>query len=99
MSRKAAKAAVRKPSAKKKMASLKAKKPSHKVASREAWLAARKKLLEAEKAQTRRGDELARLRQELPWVRVAKDYVFDTDEGKVSLVDLFRGNSQLIIYH
>lgn len=77
----------------------KKKGPSHKVASRAAWLAARRKLLVAEKAHTRRGDELARMRQELPWVRVEKDYVFDTVEGKASLADLFRGNSQLLIYH
>jgi len=94
MSKKATKAGM-----KKKGPSLKGKRSSHKVASREAWLAARKKLLVAEKAHTRRGDELARLRQELPWVRVEKDYVFDTDGGKASLADLFRGNSQLLIYH
>ena len=71
----------------------------HKTGTHEEWLAARLKLLEAEKALTRRGDELARLRQELPWVRVDKDYRFDTDEGKASLADLFRGRSQLLIYH
>ena len=98
MSKKAMKNAVKKP-AKKKVTSRKAKNPSHKVASREQWLSARKKLLVAEKAHTRRGDELARMRQELPWVRVEKDYVFDTEEGKASLADLFRGNSQLLIYH
>src|SRR6185436_9721917 len=52
-----------------------------------------------EKALTRRGDELARWRQDLPWVRVDKDYVFDTDEGRASLADLFRGRSQLLVYH
>src|SRR5262249_40338488 len=48
---------------------------------------------------TRRGDEVARQRRELPWVRIDKEYVFDTDEGKASLADLFRGRSQLLIYH
>jgi len=71
----------------------------HQVASREEWLAARLGLLKEEKEQTKRSDELARRRQELPWVRVGKEYRFDTDEGKVSLADLFRGRSQLLIYH
>ncbi|HEY3854502.1 MAG TPA: thioredoxin family protein [Verrucomicrobiae bacterium] len=71
----------------------------HKIVSREEWIVARKELLDAEKALTRRSDELARWRQELPWVRVEKDYRFETDEGKKSLVDLFGGRSQLIIYH
>jgi predicted dithiol-disulfide oxidoreductase (DUF899 family) len=71
----------------------------HKTGTREEWLAARVDLLEAEKELTRRGDELARRRQELPWVRIDKEYVFDTDEGKASLSDLFRGNSQLLVYH
>jgi predicted dithiol-disulfide oxidoreductase (DUF899 family) len=71
----------------------------HKTGTREEWLAARLKLLEAEKALTRRGDELARQRQELPWVRIDKEYRFETDEGTVSLADLFRGRSQLLIYH
>jgi len=71
----------------------------HKVVSRKEWIAARKKLLKAEKALTRRSDELARQRQELPWVRVEKEYRFDTDEGTASLADLFRGRSQLLIYH
>ena len=71
----------------------------HKIASREEWLAARTELLEAEKALTRRSDELAKQRQELPWVRVDKDYRFETDEGKASLAGLFRGRSQLLIYH
>jgi predicted dithiol-disulfide oxidoreductase (DUF899 family) len=56
-------------------------------------------LLKAEKELTRRGDELARMRQELPWVRIDKKYRFDTDEGSASLADLFRGRSQLLIYH
>jgi predicted dithiol-disulfide oxidoreductase (DUF899 family) len=71
----------------------------HKVVSREEWLAARKKLLKAEKALTRRSDELARQRQELPWVRIEKDYRFETEEGSGSLADLFRGRSQLLVYH
>lgn len=71
----------------------------HKVGTREEWLAARLALLEAEKEHTRRGDELARLRQELPWVRVEKEYRFETDEGRASLADLFRGRSQVLVYH
>ena len=71
----------------------------HKVVSRQEWLAARLKLLEAEKELTRRSDELARQRQELPWVQIEKDYQLETDEGKVSLADLFRGRSQLLVYH
>ena len=71
----------------------------HKTGTREQWLAARLELLEAEKELTRRGDELARRRRELPWVRVDKDYRFDTDEGPASLADLFRGRSQLLVYH
>jgi len=71
----------------------------HKTGTREQWLAARLELLDAEKALTRQSDELARRRQELPWVRVNKDYAFDTDEGTVSLADLFQGRSQLLVYH
>ena len=71
----------------------------HMTGTREEWLAARLKLLQAEKAFTRRGDELARQRQELPWVRIDKAYRFDTDKGSVSLVDLFKGCSQLLVYH
>ena len=71
----------------------------HKVVSRNEWLAARLDLLKAEKELTRRSDELARRRQELPWVRIEKEYGFETDEGKASLGDLFRGRSQLLIYH
>jgi predicted dithiol-disulfide oxidoreductase (DUF899 family) len=70
-----------------------------KIGTREEWLAARLELLEAEKELTRRGDELARRRQELPWVRVDKEYRFETEEGKVSLPKLFKGNSQLLVYH
>jgi predicted dithiol-disulfide oxidoreductase (DUF899 family) len=71
----------------------------HKTGTREEWRKARVELLQAEKELTRRSDELARRRQELPWVRVDKEYRFDTDEGKASLADLFRGRSQLLIYH
>jgi predicted dithiol-disulfide oxidoreductase (DUF899 family) len=71
----------------------------HKTGTREEWLAARRELLDAEKELTRRGDELARRRQELPWVRIEKDYRFETGEGSASLADLFRGRSQLLIYH
>jgi predicted dithiol-disulfide oxidoreductase (DUF899 family) len=71
----------------------------HKIGTREEWLAARLELLEAEKAHTRRGDELAKRRQELPWVRIDKEYRFDTDGGSASLADLFRGRSQLLVYH
>jgi predicted dithiol-disulfide oxidoreductase (DUF899 family) len=72
---------------------------NHKTGTREEWLAARLELLKAEKELTRRGDELAKQRQELPWVRIDKEYRFETDEGKASLVDLFRGRSQLLVYH
>ena len=71
----------------------------HTTGTRAEWLAARLKLLEAEKALTRRSDELARQRQELPWVRIDKAYRFETDEGSASLADLFRGRSQLLVYH
>src|SRR5260221_7629821 len=74
-------------------------KPTHPVVSREEWLRARIDLLEAEKALTRRSDELARRRQELPWVRIEKEYRFETDEGSASLADLFQGRSQLLVYH
>ena len=72
---------------------------SPKIVSRQEWLTARQDLLKAEKELTRRSDELARRRQELPRVRVDKAYRFETDEGPASLPDLFRGRSQLIIYH
>jgi predicted dithiol-disulfide oxidoreductase (DUF899 family) len=71
----------------------------HLTGTREEWLAARLQLLEAEKELTRRSDELARRRQELPWVRIDKEYRFDTGEGSASLADLFRGRSQLLVYH
>jgi len=72
---------------------------THRTGSRKEWLAARLDLLQAEKELTRRGDELARRRQELPWVRIDKEYRFETDEGSASLADLFRGRSQLLVYH
>jgi predicted dithiol-disulfide oxidoreductase (DUF899 family) len=72
---------------------------THQTGTREEWLAARLDLLQAEKELTRRSDELAQQRQSLPWVRVAKDYRFDTDEGNKSLAELFRGRSQLLVYH
>jgi predicted dithiol-disulfide oxidoreductase (DUF899 family) len=71
----------------------------HKTGTRKEWLAARLELLEEEKELTRRSDELAQRRQELPWVRIDKEYRFETDEGIASLADLFRGRSQLIVYH
>src|SRR5262249_21025799 len=72
---------------------------THRTGTRKEWLAARLALLEAEKELTRRSDEVARRRQELPWVRVEKPYRFETDEGPASLADLFRGRSQLLVYH
>ncbi|CAM5246727.1 hypothetical protein GCM10010329_53590 [Streptomyces spiroverticillatus] len=71
----------------------------HKTGTREEWLAARLELLEAEKDLTRRSDELARRRQELPWVRIDKEYRLENDEGAASLIDLFAGRSQLLVYH
>jgi len=71
----------------------------HQIVSREQWLAARLGLLKEEKELTRRSDELARRRQELPWVRIDKEYRFETDAGSASLADLFRGRSQLLVYH
>jgi len=70
-----------------------------KTGTREEWFAARLELLKAEKDLTRRSDELAQRRQELPWVRVDKTYRFETDEGSASLAELFRGRSQLLVYH
>jgi predicted dithiol-disulfide oxidoreductase (DUF899 family) len=72
---------------------------THPIGTREQWLAARRTLLDAEKAYTRHGDELAQQRQALPWVKVDKAYRFDTDEGSASLADLFKGRSQLLVYH
>jgi len=71
----------------------------HKTGTRKEWLAARLELLEAEKELTRQGDALARRRQDLPWVPINKGYRFDTEEGGASLPDLFRGRSQLLVYH
>jgi predicted dithiol-disulfide oxidoreductase (DUF899 family) len=73
--------------------------PTHKTGTREEWLAAQLELLKEEKEFTRRGDELARRRQELPWVRIDKAYRFETDEGSASLADLFQGRSQVLVYH
>jgi predicted dithiol-disulfide oxidoreductase (DUF899 family) len=71
----------------------------HMTGTREEWLTARIELLRSEKELTRRSDELARQRQQLPWVRVDKEYRFETDEGSTSLANLFRGRSQLLVYH
>ena len=72
---------------------------THMTGTRDEWLAARLDLLEAEKALTRRADEVAIQRQALPWVRIDKPYRFDTSEGSATLADLFRGRSQLLVYH
>jgi predicted dithiol-disulfide oxidoreductase (DUF899 family) len=72
---------------------------THQIGTREEWLMARLELLAAEKELTRQSDELARQRQALPWVRVDKEYRFETDDGRASLKDLFRGRSQLLVYH
>ncbi len=71
----------------------------HAIASRAEWLKARTELLTAEKALTRRSDELAKQRRELPWVQITKEYRFETDDGRALLADLFKGRSQLLIYH
>src|SRR5687767_6165774 len=71
----------------------------HKTGTRQEWRTARLELLKAEKEFTRRGDELARWRQELPWVRIDKQYQFESEAGNASLKDLFRGRSQLVVYH
>jgi predicted dithiol-disulfide oxidoreductase (DUF899 family) len=73
--------------------------PEHAVGTREEWLLARKELLAAEKAHSRKGDELARRRRELPWVRVEKEYMFQTEDGPKTLAELFDGRSQLLVYH
>ena len=73
--------------------------PQHRTGTREEWLAERLELLAAEKELTRQSDELARRRRELPWVPIEKDYRFETDEGPAGLADLFRGRSQLLMYH
>jgi len=72
---------------------------THQTATRDEWMAARLRLWEAERELTHRGDELARQRQALPWVRIDKDYRFDTGAGTATLTDLFQGRSQLLIYH
>ncbi len=72
---------------------------THMIGTRDEWLAARLALLKEEKELTRRSDEVALRRQELPWVRIDKAYRFETDKGNASLADLFRGRSQLIVYH
>lgn len=72
---------------------------TRRTGTRQEWLKERLALLEAEKDMARRGDELAQRRQTLPWVRVDKDYRFETDEGSASLADLFQGRSQLLVYH
>ena len=72
---------------------------THKTGTHEEWLKARLDLLDAEKEHTRRGDELARRRQELPWVRIDKEFRFETGDGNVTLRDLFAGRSQLLVYH
>src|SRR5688572_17162599 len=71
----------------------------HSIGTHEEWLAERLELLGAEKELTRQSDEVARRRQELPWVQIEKEYRFETDEGSASLADLFRGRSQLLVYH
>ncbi|MBN9083008.1 MAG: thioredoxin [Rhizobiales bacterium 62-17] len=72
---------------------------TRRTGTRQEWLKARVDLLEAEKEHSRQGDALARRRQELPWVRLDKDYRFETDAGSASLADLFQGRSQLLVYH
>jgi predicted dithiol-disulfide oxidoreductase (DUF899 family) len=71
----------------------------HRIATQEEWQAERDELLKEEKELTRRGDELAAKRRELPWVAVEKDYLFETEGGTKTLADLFNGRSQLLIYH
>ena len=78
---------------------IEASKTVHTASTREDWLAARLELLEDEKELTRRSDDLARKRQQLPWVRLDKEYIFDTNEREQTLSDLFEGRSQLIVYH
>jgi predicted dithiol-disulfide oxidoreductase (DUF899 family) len=72
---------------------------THTTGTRDEWLSARLELLEAEKELTRKGDELAQRRRELPWVRIDKEYRFENEDGRVTLQDLFRGRSQLLVYH
>jgi predicted dithiol-disulfide oxidoreductase (DUF899 family) len=72
---------------------------NHRTGTRDEWLDARLELLKAEKELTRQNDDLSRQRRELPWVRIDKQYVFDTDDGDATLADLFHGRSQLLVYH
>ncbi len=72
---------------------------NHRTGTREEWLAAREKLLAREKEHTRLGDEIAQQRRDLPWVRLEKEYRFDTDDGTRTLAELFDGRSQLVVYH
>ncbi len=81
------------------MQKIKTESENHKVVSQKEWLAARLELLKAEKELTRRSDEVTKQRIELPWVRINKNYYFDTDDGKAAFADLFKGRSQLMIYH
>src|SRR3569833_1826207 len=71
----------------------------HPIVGQQEWLNARKELLAAEKELTRQSDRIAQMRQQLPWVKVEKEYVFDTESGKATLADLFCGRSQLLVYH
>src|SRR5437867_4206690 len=71
----------------------------HKVVSQKAWMAARKVLLVKEKKFSRIRDQLNQQRRKLPWVKIEKEYAFEGPTGKVTLSDLFRGKSQLIVYH
>ena len=71
----------------------------HKIGTNEEWRAARIELLKAEKQLTRQSDEVAKQRQSLPWVKIDKEYMFETDEGKVPFAELFKGRSQLLMYH
>ena len=73
--------------------------PEHQTGTHREWLSEREQLLALEKEYSRRGDELARRRRELPWVRVEKEYVFETDSGSRTLAELFDGRSQLLVYH
>jgi predicted dithiol-disulfide oxidoreductase (DUF899 family) len=73
--------------------------PEHSTGTRQEWLAAREELLKREKAHTREADELGRLRRELPWVKVEKEYGFHTDDGEKTLAELFAGRAQLLVYH
>ena len=73
--------------------------PEHRIGTQEEWQAERDELLKAEKELTRRGDDLAGKRRELPWVPVEKDYRFETEDGTKTLADLFDGRSQLLVYH